>query len=201
MLLVGPLLLFNPWFVSVLQARHDVAAELGVAGAEVDRVTSSFLGDLFSGGDFDAGFGDRPLLDRAERSHMVDVSRLVRVLLGVVVVALVAAVVSGRWLRREPRRMARILAVSGSLVGGVAAFVALAFAIAFDAAFLAFHAIFFPPGTYLFAPGSDLIRLFPHGFWFDAALVAGTTVILTAVAVASIGIVASRRPPTPPPAG
>jgi uncharacterized membrane protein len=73
--------------------------------------------------------------------------------------------------------------------------------VAFDAMFLAFHEIFFPPGTYLFEPGSRLITLFPEGFWFDASLAAGGAVVLTALVVGLIGVARwrtrSRTPARP----
>ena len=187
--LAGPLLLFNPLFTSVLQARHEVPAAFGTTQAEVDRVTSEVLGDLFVGGSLDAAFaGDAPLLNERERSHMSDVSRLVQLLLGITVVAVVVAVITGALLRREPRRQGRIMLVAAGAIGAVAVVLAVIFAVAFDAAFLAFHQLFFPPGTYLFEPGSKLITLFPGGFWFDASLAAGGAIILTALAVTATGL-------------
>lgn len=186
--LTGPLLLFNPWFTSALQARHDVAAELGVAPAEMDGVTTEILGDLFLGGDFAVSLDDgQPLLDQRERSHMSDVSRLVQILVAVAVLALVVAGVTGAWLRGERRRQGRIMVAAAGSIGAAAIVLAIVFAVAFEPAFLAFHAIFFPPGTYLFAEGSQLIVLFPDGFWFDAALAAGIVIILSALVVTLIG--------------
>jgi uncharacterized membrane protein len=87
--------------------------------------------------------------------------------------------------------------VAASLgVGLVALVLAIVFAVAFEPAFLAFHAIFFPPGTYLFAPGSQLIVLFPTGFWFDASLAAGAAIVLTAVAIGLAGLRLVRRAPS-----
>jgi integral membrane protein (TIGR01906 family) len=187
--LAGPLLLFNPLFTSALQTRHGVPAAFDASEAEVDRVTGEILGDLFVGGSFDAAFaGDAPLLNERERSHMGDVSRLVQLLVGITLVALVTAVVTGLLLRREPRRQGRIMVITAGAIGAVALVLALVFAVAFDAAFLAFHEVLFPPGTYLFEPGSKLITLFPGGFWFDASLAAGGAIILTALAVAVIGL-------------
>ncbi|MEO5986044.1 MAG: DUF1461 domain-containing protein [Candidatus Limnocylindria bacterium] len=186
--LAGPLLLFNPWFTSVLQARHDVAAALGVAPAEVDRVTTEILGDLFLGGDFAVSLeGEGSLLDDRERSHMSDVSRLVQVLVAAAVMALVIAGVTGSWLRGERRRQGRIMVAAAGSIGAAAFVLAVVFAVAFEPAFLAFHAVFFPPDTYLFAEGSQLIVLFPDGFWFDAALAAGAAIIVTALAVTLVG--------------
>ena len=187
-LLAGPLLLFNPVFTSALQVRHDVAASFGTTQAEIERVTGSYLGDIYLDGDFDASLdGDEPLLDADERSHMSDVSRLVRLLAGVTIVGLVAVGVTAAWLRREPRRQGRIMLISAGGIGAVAILLAGVFAVAFEPAFLFFHELFFPPGTYLFETGSDLITLFPEGFWFDAALLAGGSIVLVAVAVTLIG--------------
>ena len=177
--LVGPLALFNPLFTSALQARHDVPAAFETTQAEVDRVTAEILRDLYLDGEFDAAFeGREPLLDARERSHMHDVARLVRVL------ALTAGprVGPSPWpargrLRREPARRGRIMMSAAAGVGLAAVLLAIVFAVAFEPAFLAFHAIFFPPDSYLFAPGSNLITLFPEPFWFDATLAAGGAIV------------------------
>jgi hypothetical protein len=188
-LLVGPLLLFNPAFTSVLQERHGVADAFGVSQAEVDRVTGEMLVDIWTDGPFDAAFsGDRPLLDERERSHMSDVAGFVRILGAIVLLAAVLAGVMLAWLRREPRRQGRVMLVAAGGIGAVAVVLALAFAVAFEPTFLLFHAMFFPPGTYLFPTDSDLITLFPEGFWFDASLAAGGTVLLAAVIVSVVGL-------------
>lgn len=189
MTLVGPLLLFNPWFTSVLQSRHEVATTMDISQAEVDRVTGEILADLYLDGPFDAALeGGEPLLDERERSHMHDVSILLRVLAGAVLLSAVVAAVTGAMLRGERRRIGRILLVAGGVVGTLAILLAGTFAVAFEPAFLAFHELFFPPGTYLFESGSNLITLFPEGFWFDAALAAGATIILAALLVTLVGL-------------
>ena len=188
-LLVGPLLLFNPAFTSALQQRHGVAAAFETSQSDVDRVTGEILFDLYTDGAFDAALaGDEPLLNPREQSHMHDVSVLVRTLFAVVVLGLVIAAVTGTWLRREPRRQGRIMLIAAGGIGVVALLLAGVFAVAFEPAFLAFHAIFFPPGTYLFEPGSNLITLFPDGFWFDASLAAGGAIILAALVVTLVGL-------------
>jgi integral membrane protein (TIGR01906 family) len=196
--LAGPLLLLNPWFTSALQARHGVAAALSTTTPEVDRVTGEILGDLYADGPFDAALsGDEPLLNERERSHMHDVAVLVRVLVGVLVMALVIGGVAFAWLRREPGRIGRIMLVVGGVIGGIAIVLAGIFAVAFEPAFLAFHELFFPPGTYLFEPGSKLITLFPEAFWFDAALAAGATIVIAAVLITLIGFRLWRREAPP----
>ena len=187
--LAGPLVLFNPWFTSALQVRHDVATALDTTQPEVERVTSSYLRDIYLDGAFDASLdGTTPLLDENERSHMTDVSRLVRLLAGIGILALILAVITGTWLRHEPRRQGRIMLIAAGTIGTVALLLAGIFAVAFEPAFLAFHELFFPPGTYLFEEGSELITLFPEPFWFDAALAAGAAIILTALVVTVLGL-------------
>lgn len=186
--LAGPLLLFNPWFTSALQQRHGVPAALSTTPEEVDRVTAEILDDLYTDGPFDAALtGGEPLLSERERSHMHDVAVLVRILVGVLIMALVLGGVALAWLRREPRRIGRIMLIVGGVIGGVAIGLAAVFAVAFEPAFLVFHELFFPPGTYLFEPGSKLITLFPEEFWFDAALAAGATVVVAALVVTLVG--------------
>ena len=191
--LVGPLALFNPLFTSALQARHDVPAALETTRAEVDRVTAEILRDLYLDGEFDAAIGGRqPLLDARERAHMHDVARLVRLLALAAILALIVAVVCAWALRREAARRGRIMVAAAAGVGVAAAILAIVFAVAFEPAFLAFHAIFFPPDSYLFAPGSNLITLFPEPFWFDATLAAGGAIVGTALVIAGIGWARSR---------
>lgn len=199
-LLAGPLLLFNPLFTSALQVRHDVAAAFDTTQADVERVTSAYLADIYLDGPFDASLdGDEPLLDADERSHMSDVSGLVRLLAAILGIAVVVAIVTGVLLRREPRRQGEIMIMAAGAIGATALLLGIFFAVAFDTAFLLFHELLFPPGTYLFATGSDLITLFPEAFWFDAALAAGGAIILTALLVTAIGVVRWRsgeRPST-----
>ncbi len=188
-LLTGPLILFDPWYVSVEQARNEVPARLETTQAEVDRVTGAMLCDLVFGcNDFGEGLqGGAPLLTDAERSHMRDVSHLVRLLVLMWLGAAALAVLCLLVLRRARRSIGSALMASGAVVGSLAVVLAGIFAVAFDQAFLAFHEVFFPQGNFLFGPDSNLLRLFPEGFWFDASITAGITIILSALAVVLIG--------------
>ena len=191
--LLGPLLLFNPAFTSLLQQRHGVAEAFDVSQDEVDRVTTAVLVDLALDGSFDAAFeGREPLLDARERSHMHDVARLVRLLGLVVLVSVVVAVLTGWRLRREPERQGMIMVIAAGSVGAAAVMLALVFAVAFEPAFFFFHQLLFPAGTYLFEPGSNLITLFPEAFWYEAALAAGATIVLAALVVGIGGALRMR---------
>jgi len=179
--LTGPLLLFNPWLVSAEQARHGVAASLDTDQANVDRVTVGMLRDLFVDGGFAESLdGDTPILDPSERSHMVDVGGLVRILAALEAVAIVVLLISGWLLRNERARRGRLLLGAALAVGAVAIVLGVFFAVAFDTAFAAFHALFFKQGTWQFGPDSNLIRLFPEAFWFETSLLAGLSIILSA---------------------
>jgi integral membrane protein (TIGR01906 family) len=198
-MLLGPLALFNPLFAGTLQARHDVPQLLGTSASEVDRVTAQILGEVHFGGDFLMSLdGGEPLLDAEERSHMQDVSGVVRLLWLTAALAAALAVAVVVVLRREPRRIGRALLIASAAIGATAIVLALVFAFAFDAAFTAFHQIFFQPGTWQFGPESNLIRLFPQPFWFDAALAAGASIVLVAVVVALIGWRLWRAIPSSP---
>ncbi len=133
------------------------------------------------------------MLDARERSHMHDVARLVRILVLIVLVAAVVAIATAWRLRREPARRGRLMIAAAAAIGIAAAILAVIFAVAFEPAFLAFHAIFFPPGSFLFEPGSNLITLFPEAFWFEASLVAGVTIIVSAIVVGGLGWWSVRR--------
>jgi integral membrane protein (TIGR01906 family) len=183
--LTGPLLLFNPWLVSAEQARHGVAASLGTHQPNVDRVTVAMLRDLFVDGDFAASLdGGAPILDSSERSHMGDVGALVRILAALEIVAILVLLVTGWVLRRERERRGRLLLGAALAVGAAAVVLGIFFAVAFDTAFASFHALFFRQGTWQFGPDSNLIRLFPEPFWFETSLLAGLSIVLSAVLAA-----------------
>jgi len=194
--LTGPLLLFNPWLVSAEQSRHGVAASLGTDQANVDRVTVAMLRDLFVNGDFAASLdGSAPILDASERSHMRDVGGLVRVLAALEAGALVALLLAGWLLRGEGTRRGRLLLRAAALVGLVALALGIFFAVDFGVAFASFHAIFFQAGTWEFGPDSNLIRLFPEAFWFETSLLAGLSIVVSAVLAAWVALRGMRAAP------
>jgi hypothetical protein len=198
MLLTGPLLLFFPPVVSFEQARHDVPALLGSDQATVDRATASMLGDLLRNGDFTVSISPsgEPVLDAKERRHMRDVGGVVRGLILADALALVLALLLGWRLRHEPARRARAMLAAAAAIGTAAVVLGAFFALAFETAFSAFHAIFFAAGSWTFGPDSNLLRFFPEPLWFELALVAGATIVVSAVLVAGWGWRTLARAPT-----
>ncbi len=187
-LLTGPLLLINPLFIGWLQDRHDVAEKLHIPQDELDRINGQIVWDIVSGGEFDVAFDTgQPVLDADERSHMEDVSRLVRIVIILEVVALGFAAWGGRLMRPEPRRLGRML-IAGSGSVGVAVLAIGFFAIvAWDTAFTLFHELLFPAGTWSFPPDSTMILLYPPDFWFDAAMIAAGLILATAATLSFAG--------------
>jgi hypothetical protein len=189
-LMTGPLLLFLPPVVSLEQARNNVPELLGTDQATVDRATRSMLGDLLVDGDFTVSIDSQaPVLHESERSHMRDVGGVVRGLILADVVALVLAVAAGWRLRTEPARRGRAALAAAAAIGFAAVVLGAFFALAFDTAFAAFHAIFFAAGTWQFGPDSNLLRFFPQPLWFELALIAGATIVVSA----AVAVLVARR--------
>jgi len=186
--LTGPLALINPLFIGWLQDRHDVADKLQRTQDELDRINGEIVWDIISGGEFEVEFSNgMAVLDESERSHMDDVSRLVRILVVLDLVAVAFAAWGGRLLQPETARLGRML-IYGSGGVGVAALAIGAFAVlAWDSAFTLFHELLFPPGTWTFPADSNLIQLYPPAFWFDAAMVAGALILASAAILSYAG--------------
>jgi integral membrane protein (TIGR01906 family) len=196
---VAVLLFLNPVWVGFDQDRSDVTGLTGYTHAQVQTVTGSILSDLvFGPPSFDvAPDGTRngtPVLDERARNHMKDV-RTVLMELGLlafiagVLLAGVAVYSRGRrWFWRGVQLGAKVLIVGVIVVGG-------AFALFFDQAFELFHAIFFPPGTYMFDSATDkLVQLFPDQFWSETSVAIAAAVLALGILVAVFAGRLGREP-------
>ncbi|NJD29541.1 MAG: DUF1461 domain-containing protein [Chloroflexi bacterium] len=188
---VAVALFFNPLWIAFEQERSAVPAITGYTPNQVRAVTGSILADLFVGPpEFAVAVDGQPVLDAAERSHMVDVRNVllpVTILFGAAVAVLaVLLATSGRrpWLWRAIARGSTALTVAGIVVG-----IALVFF--FDAAFLLFHRVFFPQGNFSFDPRTQrLSQLFPDQFWTETSIAIAVVGLLAAIAVS---VVARRQ--------
>ena len=184
-------LFFNPLWVGFEQERADVPAITGYTPEQVQAVTGSILADLFFGPPgFAVAVDGRPVLDSAERSHMVDVRNVlvpVTILFGIALAVLVALVARNRrsaWVWRAVARASSVLALVGIAVGVAVLFF-------FDAAFLLFHRVFFPQGNFSFDPRTQrLTQLFPDQFWTETSM--AIAIVGLAIAV-SVSLAARRR--------
>jgi len=143
-----------------------------------------YLGDLR----FEDG---SPVYNERELSHMLDVKIVVQAALRVWLVALAGMLLlvlwawRGRWLGAFQAALLRGGWLTILLLGSVIAFVLVSFGVIF----VAFHEVFFAPGTWLFFHTDTLIRLFPERFWRDMFIYVGGLSVLGALVL----ILALRR--------
>lgn len=183
----------TPVYIRVEQDRSGVERLTGWDPGLVYEVTTSIVGDLLFGGDFDIAVGDTPVLNEDEEAHMRDVRGVFQGFFALVVVSVAVIGWSFRRARGADARAGAWRGVrSGARGLAIALVVAGAFAVfAFDAAFEVFHRLFFNAGSYTFDPRSDrLVQLFPEQFWSETTIAVGAVAILVSVLTARR---ASRR--------
>ncbi len=73
------------------------------------------------------------------------------------------------WVAAYRASLARGGWLTAGLIGAIILFVLIAFGVFF----VAFHNVFFDPGTWQFLYSDTLIRLFPERFWRDSFLTVG----------------------------
>ncbi len=140
---------------------------------------------------------DEPLYNEREISHMIDVKRVadsvvrpISTWAGVVVALGLLLLIA----RRESRRLGYwALARGGRLTVIILVAIGLFIVVGWSVFFVAFHNLFFPPGTWTFALSDSLIRLFPEKFWFDYGVILSGSVLLSGVAVMLLGTALWRR--------
>jgi hypothetical protein len=139
------------------------------------------------------GFGPAcSLFTTDEMAHMADVRGVFR---GAEIAAVLAFVIAAYRVARARRRGGALRLIrAGSLTSvAIVAAIGLAAAVAFDPLFLLFHEVFFPQGNFLFAPDSNLLRLYPEWYW--QGITAGVAVSFIALALLAAGAahIALRR--------
>ena len=117
--------------------------------------------------------GDQPIYNARELKHMQDVqtvyqivTRIWHFVLGISLLAVLALV----WQADTRPDLFVALQSGGLLTAGIIAAIGVLAVVAWQFWFVAFHQVFFAPGTWSFNTSDTLIRLFPEKFWFDAAL-------------------------------
>jgi hypothetical protein len=133
-----------------------------------------------------------PLFTPDEYAHMADVRAVFRGAEYAAALALFVLIFRAQRarLRGEALRLAR----AGALIAtGIVAVIGIAATVAFDPLFLLFHEVFFPQGNFLFAPDSNLIRLYPEWYWQGITAGVGLSFIAVALVVAGAAHNALRK--------
>jgi integral membrane protein (TIGR01906 family) len=136
------------------------------------------------------------LYNDRELQHMIDVKEVTQGALRVwylsiaVILAMGVWGWYGGWWPAYKRGLVRGGWLTVFLVVGILLFVILAFGIFF----VAFHQVFFQPGTWTFLPSDTLIRMFPERFWRDIFLVVGLVSVFFGAGLAvSVGKIDANR--------
>lgn len=135
-----------------------------------------YLGDLR----FDDG---TPVFNERELGHMLDVKIVVQAAIRVLLIALVVMLLLGVWAWRRgwQNDFYAALVRGGWLTIFLFAGVILFVLISFGVIFVAFHEVFFAPGTWTFYYSDTLIRMFPERFWRDMFFYVGGLSMLAAL--------------------
>jgi hypothetical protein len=133
-------------------------------------------------------------LSEGEAGHLRDVAGVYSWIQPLAHVAALLSLLIGALAWRTDPAALRLAALAGA---GATALIGALAAVAFEALFLAFHAVFFPQGNYLFDPRTEnLTLLYPPAYWFGVTLRVGATFVfmaLTVAALASVRLAAMRR--------
>ena len=178
-----------PPVVHLLLDLANASESLNVAAPVAHSLSDALVRDLLVGGAFDVPLSGEPLLSASERSHLVDVGVLFRILMiaGAVSLAVLTALFirKRRWFYQALHDGALLLGTGAALVGG-------AFAFAFDATFTFVHQLLFPAGNWTFNPATDrLVQLYPMNFWLLAAI--SFCVVLVGAAALGLSLARGRR--------
>jgi integral membrane protein (TIGR01906 family) len=140
--------------------------------------------------------GDMPLYNERELQHMQDVQNVYELVgwvwqIASIVIAL--AVFTLAWRAETRPALAAALKWGGLLTIALIGGLGLLAVVAWQFWFVAFHQIFFAPGTWTFNQWDTLIQLFPNKFWFDAALTISGLSLIGGLLAALIGWVLPMR--------
>jgi len=142
-------------------------------------------------------YGNGPLFNPDEISHMVDVKRVMDSAWRAQVVSAAILILGFLFLLLRPAT--RVMAWNALFGGGfLTACLLLALGLfvmlGFNTFFTQFHEIFFPQGNWTFDYSDSLIRLLPERFFYDTFAMGAVTTLVSAVVLAVIGFVLGRRP-------
>lgn len=182
--------------------RYHVGATTGMSTAQLRAATQQIMAYFEHGTPItlriEKEHGEAPLFNEKEQRHLADVRTLLERLFAVQAIAglyVLAFVLTSFWWGR-PRPLAALGAhaiAGGTATLGIFALAGLGVLTAFDWLFVRFHLISFTNDDWLLDPRTDyMIRMFPRGFWLDAALGLATATMAQAGLLTVSGIVLRR---------
>jgi len=133
-----------------------------------------------------------PLFTPDEYAHMADVRAVFRGAEYAAALALFVLIFRAQRARRRGEAL-RLVRAGALIATGIVAVIGIAATVAFDPLFLLFHEVFFPQGNFLFAPDSNLIRLYPEWYWQGITAGVGLSFIAVALVVAGAAHNALRK--------
>ncbi|MSP79289.1 MAG: TIGR01906 family membrane protein [Dehalococcoidia bacterium] len=144
----------------------------------------------------DIRYVGRPFYNEKEVAHLKDVKALVKSVSKLRRIALAYilgfAVVGFIWRRDAfSTQLSRLAIWAGGITLALLALAGLAFLFSFDSLFILFHQLSFANDFWQLDPARDnLVRMFPEGFWFDAAMLIVVATVLEAATLTAAGFVA-----------
>lgn len=134
--------------------------------------------------------GEISIYNERELKHMQDVQKVYQAAMRIWHLALGLSLLAGLVLVSNVETRPALyssLQWGGLLTAGTIAAIGVLAVLAWRVWFVAFHQIFFNPGTWSFNTSDTLIRLFPEKFWFDAALTISSLSLIGGLLLALAG--------------
>lgn len=183
------LILLLPWTADVIYALPGFPADpLGLTGSDREDLAETGIRSIWpigAGSEVleDAALPDgSPAFTEKELTHMEDVRQLVRITLGLWLLALVAGAASALTLvRRGGRLLAEAIRLGALVTLAAMALLLLVSAVAFEPFFDAFHGIFFEGDSWKFKDFYTLRRIYPDAFWSIATVMMALLVLAQAL--------------------
>lgn len=183
------LILLLPWTAEVMYALPGFPDDpLGLAGSDREELAETGIRAIWPVGPGSELLVDATLPDGSEAftekeiTHMDDVRELVRITLGLWLLALVAGAASALTLVRRGGQLLTEAIRLGALVTLAAmALLLLVSAVAFEPFFDAFHGIFFEGDSWKFKDFYTLRRIYPDAFWSIATVMMALLVLAQAL--------------------
>jgi len=170
----------------------DTPQRLAYASANLRYVREGLSLDVLA----EQRLGNAPLYNDRELKHMQDVQRVYQaaefgwmIVLNVVLLAAFALA----WRKETRPALVAGLKWGGLFTAGLVGSLGVLAAILWQFWFVAFHQVFFQPGTWVFNASDTLIRLFPQKFWFDTGLMLAGLSLVSGLLIALIGRRLQRR--------